>query len=182
MRFSAFTLSLRIRPFDTKPSHAPYQLHAVVSVRPFPAVHPLQRALLPRVPSPRRTCPIVSIARAQVEIDKKQHELDLLNRKFDAIMKQRAGQGMDEDAGPLEARGRRRTHRCSPVVVIIIDCHRRCRPRRHLQIKALLWLSSERCSLDGFACLSCSPDPCFNARLLSLIPPPNLNFINILQS
>ena len=34
-----------------------------------------------------------------------QHELDLLNRKFDQLMKQRAGQAeMDEDAGPLEVR------------------------------------------------------------------------------
>lgn len=39
-----------------------------------------------------------------VEIEKKQHELDLLNKKFDALMKQRAGMAeLDEDAGPLEA-------------------------------------------------------------------------------
>ena len=35
--------------------------------------------------------------RRNVEIDKKQHELDLLNRKFDQLMKQRAGQAeLDE--------------------------------------------------------------------------------------
>ena len=42
--------------------------------------------------------------RRNVEIEKKQHELDLLNRKFDGLMKQRAGAAeLDEDAGPLEA-------------------------------------------------------------------------------
>merc|ERR1740117_863683 len=42
--------------------------------------------------------------RRSVDIEKKQHELDLLNRKFDQLMKQRAGMAdLDEDAGPLEA-------------------------------------------------------------------------------
>lgn len=42
--------------------------------------------------------------RRNIEIEKKQHELDLLNRKFDSLMKQRAGVAeLDEDAGPLEA-------------------------------------------------------------------------------
>jgi len=42
--------------------------------------------------------------RRAVEIEKKQHDLDLLNKKFDALMKQRAGVAeLDEDAGPLEA-------------------------------------------------------------------------------
>ena len=42
--------------------------------------------------------------RRATEIEKKQHELDLLNKKFDALMKQRAGVAdLDEDAGPLEA-------------------------------------------------------------------------------
>ena len=42
--------------------------------------------------------------RRAVEIEKKQHELDLLNKKFDTLMKQRAGVAeLDEDAGPLEA-------------------------------------------------------------------------------
>jgi len=42
--------------------------------------------------------------RRDVDITKKQHDLDLLNRKFDALMKQRAGMAeLDEDAGPLEA-------------------------------------------------------------------------------
>jgi len=42
--------------------------------------------------------------RRAVEIEKKQHDLDLLNRKFDNLMKQRAGVAeLDEDAGPLEA-------------------------------------------------------------------------------
>merc|ERR1719217_1641519 len=42
--------------------------------------------------------------RRTVEVEKKQHELDLLNKKFDVLMKQRAGVAeLDEDAGPLEA-------------------------------------------------------------------------------
>jgi len=42
--------------------------------------------------------------RRTVEVEKKQHELDLLNKKFDNLMKQRAGVAeLDEDAGPLEA-------------------------------------------------------------------------------
>lgn len=42
--------------------------------------------------------------RRTVEVEKKQHELDLLNKKFDTLMKQRAGIAeLDEDAGPLEA-------------------------------------------------------------------------------
>ena len=42
--------------------------------------------------------------RRQVEIEKKQHDLDLLNKKFDTLMKARAGVAeLDEDAGPLEA-------------------------------------------------------------------------------
>jgi len=42
--------------------------------------------------------------RRHVDIEKKQHDLDLLNRKFDVLMKQRAGMAeLDEDAGPLEA-------------------------------------------------------------------------------
>ena len=42
--------------------------------------------------------------RRAVEIEKKQHDLDLLNKKFDVLMKQRAGVAeLDEDAGPLEA-------------------------------------------------------------------------------
>jgi len=42
--------------------------------------------------------------RRNIEIEKKQHELDLLNKKFDAFMMQRAGVAeLDEDAGPLEA-------------------------------------------------------------------------------
>ena len=42
--------------------------------------------------------------RRATEIEKKQHELDLLNKKFDVLMKQRAGVAdLDEDAGPLEA-------------------------------------------------------------------------------
>jgi len=42
--------------------------------------------------------------RRNIEIEKKQHELDLLNKKFDTLMKQRAGVAeLDEDAGPLEA-------------------------------------------------------------------------------
>jgi len=42
--------------------------------------------------------------RRQVEVEKKQHDLDLLNKKFDNLMKQRAGVAeLDEDAGPLEA-------------------------------------------------------------------------------
>jgi chromosome segregation ATPase len=42
--------------------------------------------------------------RRNVEIEKKQHELDLLNRKFEALMAKRAGMSeLDEDAGPLEA-------------------------------------------------------------------------------
>jgi len=42
--------------------------------------------------------------RRNVEIEKKQHELDLLNRKFEALMAKRAGVSeLDEDAGPLEA-------------------------------------------------------------------------------
>jgi len=39
-----------------------------------------------------------------VEVEKKQHDLDLLNKKFDTLMKARAGVAeLDEDAGPLEA-------------------------------------------------------------------------------
>jgi len=42
--------------------------------------------------------------RRNVDIEKKQHDLDLLNRKFDQLMKQRAGMAeLDEDSGPLEA-------------------------------------------------------------------------------
>ena len=42
--------------------------------------------------------------RRNVEIEKKAHELDLLNKKFDGLMKARAGvEDLDEDAGPLEA-------------------------------------------------------------------------------
>tara|TARA_B110001452_G_scaffold103399_1_gene85810 strand:+ start:1256 stop:3889 length:2634 start_codon:yes stop_codon:yes gene_type:complete len=42
--------------------------------------------------------------RRNVEIEKKAHELDLLNKKFDGLMKARAGvDDLDEDAGPLEA-------------------------------------------------------------------------------
>jgi chromosome segregation ATPase len=42
--------------------------------------------------------------RRNVEVEKKQHELDLLNRKFEALMVKRAGVSeLDEDAGPLEA-------------------------------------------------------------------------------
>ena len=42
--------------------------------------------------------------RRNVEIEKKAHELDLLNKKFDGLMKARAGVAdLDEDAGPLEA-------------------------------------------------------------------------------
>jgi len=42
--------------------------------------------------------------RRNVEVEKKQHELDLLNRKFEELMTKRAGvAGMDEDSGPLEA-------------------------------------------------------------------------------
>ena len=42
--------------------------------------------------------------RRNIEIEKKQHDLDLLNRKFDGLMKARAGMAeLDEDAGPLEA-------------------------------------------------------------------------------
>ena len=42
--------------------------------------------------------------RRQVDVEKKQHELDLLNKKFDGLMKARAGVAeLDEDAGPLEA-------------------------------------------------------------------------------
>ena len=42
--------------------------------------------------------------RRNIEIEKKQHELDLLNKKFDTLMKQRAVVAeLDEDAGPLEA-------------------------------------------------------------------------------
>jgi len=42
--------------------------------------------------------------RRNIEIEKKQHELDLLNKKFDTLLKQRAGVAeLDEDAGPLEA-------------------------------------------------------------------------------
>eukprot|EP00967_Tisochrysis_lutea_P140235 scaffold256018_cov31-Tisochrysis_lutea.AAC.1 len=46
----------------------------------------------------------VEARRRNVEIEKKQHELDLLNRKFDSLMAKRAGmKELDEDAGPLEA-------------------------------------------------------------------------------
>jgi len=42
--------------------------------------------------------------RRGIEIEKKQHDLDLLNKKFDTLMKARAGDAeLDEDAGPLEA-------------------------------------------------------------------------------
>ena len=42
--------------------------------------------------------------RRAVEVEKKQHDLDLLNKKFDQLMKARAGVAeLDEDAGPLEA-------------------------------------------------------------------------------
>ena len=42
--------------------------------------------------------------RRNTEVEKKAHDLDLLNRKFDGLMKARAGvEDMDEDAGPLEA-------------------------------------------------------------------------------
>ena len=42
--------------------------------------------------------------RRHTDIEKKQHDLDLLNRKFDKLMKQRAGvSDLDEAAGPLEA-------------------------------------------------------------------------------
>ena len=38
--------------------------------------------------------------RRAIEIEKKQHDLDLLNKKFDVLMKQRAGDAeLDEDAG-----------------------------------------------------------------------------------
>jgi hypothetical protein len=42
--------------------------------------------------------------RRNTEVEKKAHDLDLLNRKFDGLMKARAGvEDLDEDAGPLEA-------------------------------------------------------------------------------
>ena len=43
----------------------------------------------------------IEARRRTVDVEKKQHELDLLNKKFDALMKQRAGVAeLDEDAGP----------------------------------------------------------------------------------
>ena len=42
--------------------------------------------------------------RRHTEIEKKQHEIDLLNKKFEQMMAKRAGvEDLDEDAGPLEA-------------------------------------------------------------------------------
>ena len=48
---------------------------------------------------------LLEARRRTVDVEKKQHELDLLNKKFDVLMKQRAGVAeLDEDAGPCIAR------------------------------------------------------------------------------